>query len=580
MTALRKALLESYQAGNFLETVYASSRVEAEGRNDLALELAALHNEGLVDVIEAFQDLKERSSSGLDFFLTRHVFEMALPHFNASVPSVMRCVLQLFRDAGQDMMAGSILEGYKGFCAQDPSRPRRALKEIEANPIVFSDLLVATVSAGSRIDIAEYLMVAIRLCADSNIELRRQAVYSIGRLNWPEGSLVDDSAISALERSAEEETDDHLLAGVIKSAFTLFQKDRAREGRIVALIDKALPKGDEFALYAAAETFGFYTTEIPASLLDALLPHLLRVKPINKGTLDKIDYGIANLLKKGDSEQGICFLKDILLAHPDELTLKTFDSAALAIHSDMKLFSKILTGWLLRGEAVLCEGIHTMVAAHHGDNLTLHIDPVELTPADMTHFVFVARKALGYLLFQPVSAASLIISLMQHAQDDQTLQELGALLFDPLLINYTGSAREYVAQQSEHESGKVKETMDNALKAIDDYLETLRSIGNLPALHPREAEREAYHRNFSRTMTESLKAAEAQSPFMSIVSKSILLYGRKSIDYIYAGDGPPHRTETALKSHGTQFEHPRMEHIDPYGLDYMLRVFRMERFRA
>jgi len=38
--------------------------------------------------------------------------------------------------------------------------------------------------------------------------------------------------------------------------------------------------------------------------------------------------------------------------------------------------------------------------------------------------------------------------------------------------------------------------------------------------------------------------------------------------------------ETALGTHGTEIEFPRMQYIDPFGLDYMLRVFRNDCVKA
>jgi hypothetical protein len=571
----REALLESSKAGNFLETVYASSRSDRDERGDLDSDLAALHNEGLINIVSAFENLKNESSQGHAFFLMRDVFEKALPQLNAPVSSVMRCVLHLYREAGQDMAAGTILDGFAGFCAKEPSRPREALKEIEANPGMFVDLLVATISAGSRINNAQYLTEAIRLSEDKNIELRRGAVYAVRKLNWPEGALVPDSAFAALERSVAVETDDLILAGVVKSAFALLQRDKTQEGRSVALITNALSKGGEYTLQAASETFGFHTDQIPGSLLDVLLIHLMRVKPANKWTLEKIDYGIARLLEKSD-ERAICFLEDMLIPHPDELTLKTFKSAAREIRSSKLLLSKVLTRWFIRGDQVLCEGVHEIVSVLDGENLKLEIDPDELKPADVVRIVFVAKKAIGYLFFLPVSAASILISLMRCTDDDEILKVLGGLLFNPLLMNFTVTVRQYAVRQSGLESGKVKETIDNALKAIDDYLDVLRSVGTLPALHPSEAQRETHHRHFSRIMEESLKATMAQSTLLNLIPKSILLYGRKSIDYVYDDDDPPHRMETDLKGHGTEIEHPRLERIDPYDLEYMLWVFRIE----
>ena len=544
------------------------------------MELVALHNEGLIDVIEAFASLKNDPSKGSAFFRTRSVFEKALPDLDAPVLSTMHCVLRLFRNAGKDFAAGMIIESFIGFCSKDISRPREALAQIEKNPDAFADLLVATLVAGSHLDNPFYLAQAIRLCGDSNIELRRHAVFSIGRLDWPDGATVPDSALAALEHSAAMETDDQVLANVVRSVFALFKLDKTRELRAVALIASALSKGDDYTCHAASELFHFHTGALPASLLDTLSGPLVRVKTTNRGTLDNIDWGISHLLKESFSEKGIQILQNLLLAHPNELTMKIFDVTAGEIVRNRALLSKVLTRWFLRGDRALCDGVHTIVCAHHGDDLQLEIDPAELKPADPIHIIFIARKAIGYLFTRPICAVTILISLMRHTTDDGVLGELCALLFDPLLLNFTGKAREYVMQQSKIESGKVKDAIDKALKTVDDYLDNLRSTGNLAALHPGEAQREAHHRHYSRLMAESFKAAEAGSVLMHLISKTVLLYGRKSISYVYGPNGQSQRMEIPLQRHGIQMEFPRMENIDPFGLDYMIRTFRCERLRV
>jgi len=194
--------------------------------------------------------------------------------------------------------------------------------------------------------------------------------------------------------------------------------------------------------------------------------------------------------------------------------------------------------------------------------------------------VFLARKAIGYFFLEPVTAASILISLMRMSPDDKTLEQLGQLLFNPLLVNYTGSAQEYVEAQAPQETGKVKETLDRALGAIAAYLETLRGVPALAALHPGQAHREAYRRYMSESSAASMKEAEKHSVFLNLVSRSTLLYGRKSINYIHSGEGPRRRMEIPLTSHSIQMEIPRMENLDEHGLNYMLRVFRAERFRT
>ncbi len=576
----RDELLLSYKNGDFLETVYACSSNEHSDRSEVFADLVVLHNEGLIDVVGAFHFLKNDSSNGPDFFLTRHIFEKALPDLEAPVSAVMQCVLHLYLDAGQDLAAGTIINRFIDFCTRKASRPHDALEDIKASPGNLAHLLPATLIAGSQIDASFYLGETIRLCNDENIELKRGGLFSIGKINLPEDSKDLGIALSALEYAAVQETDDQILSSVIKSAFPLLQRDKSQEPRAIMIIISALAKGDDYALHAASEIFGFHTGELPTELLDALFVDLLRVKPTHKGTLDNVDYGISHLLKNGNSEKAIQFLEALLLRHSGELTMEVFDSAVSEILSNKVLSSKILTRWFLKGDQVLCEAVHAIVGTYHGNGLLLEIDVTELNPSDSGHILFIARKVIGYLFIQPISVASVLISLLRNATDDKVLQELGALLFDPLLLNYTGKVRDYIIKQSESESGKVKEIIDSALKKIDAYLEELRSVGSLPALHPSEAQREAYNRHFSQLIAESWKAAEAKSVVLNLFPKSVLLYGKKLISYVYGSDGQSHRQEIPLQCLDSEMEYARIQIFDPVGMDYMLRVFRNEQLKT
>lgn len=578
--SLRDALLAGARAGHLLQAVYANSSAVQEERDDLARELAAIHNEGLVDVVAAFEGLKNSAPGGPDFFLTRHVFEKALPHLSAPVASVMRCVLGLCREAGQDMAAGTIFNSYIEFCAKDAARPREALKLIEANPDALADMLAATVAAGSQLDNPYYLAELLRLNRHPDIEVRRRTVFAVARIQWPKGASVPDIAITALEETVAEETDDRTLGSAIKSAFALFEQDKTLVDRILALIGAALAKGDEYTLHAASELLWLNTKELPAVLLRLLLMNLKRVKPGNIGTLNNVDLGIAHLLKRDDPEEGLRFLEELLTAHEGRLKVEILDSAASAIRESSPLMGKVLTRWFLRGERVQCEAVREIAGTHLGDDFRIEIDASELKPADYVHVLFVARKAIGYFFMQPVTAASVVISLLRHAPDDETLEALGDLLFDPLLLNYPGGTRDYVEEQMGCESGKTKETIENALGAIEQYLQVLRAVPELPALYAGQAQRESYRRHMSESMAKSMKAAEKKSIFLNLFARSTLLYGNKSINYIYAGGGEPRRMEIPLVKHGVSMELPRMDNIDPYGLDYMLRIFRQERFRT
>jgi len=580
MDNLRNDLIIAFQQGNFLQVVYDKSLSESGNRSALKEELVSMHNDKLIDVIACFRALENNPDTTYDFFLTRHILEKALPHINAPVKPVMDCVLHLVREAGQDMAAGTLFDPFIDFCAAEPSRPKESLRQIEASIDQLADLLTPTVVAGARIDVRYYLNEAIRLTAHENIEIRKRAIFSLGRIQYPQGTNLCESALACLELSGTKETDDHLLGNLIKSAFSLYKHDKSQIERTIDLINSALSQGGDYALHAASELFGFDFNELPEALLDALLNHLRRVRPQNKGTLDNIDYGLIKLINREDPTKGIEFLEAVLLANPNDVSMGIFDSVIRGLYKNKKVFSKLLTKWFLRGDRILCEGIRAVVNKASDRNMLLQIDPSELVSMDLVHIVFLARKGIGYLFFNPVTAASVIISLMHHTNEDETLHQLGTLFFDPLLLNFPGKVKDYLIQQAESESGKAKTTIETALKTFDEYLDDLKSTGVIPELHPTQTQRDAHRRHFSRLMSESFKEAEKESVILSLVSKSVLLYGRKSINYVYGPDGKSNRMEIPLHSHGTEMEIPRFQNIDPFGLDYMLRIFRAEQIKA
>lgn len=579
MDNLRDELINAFNEGNFLQILYEKSLGQSENQGAVEEELVSLHNGGLIDAIACFRLLENKPKCGYDFFLTRHVFEKALPHLNAPVKSVMDCVLHLVHEAGQDMVAGSIFEPFISFCASEPSRPKESLRQIEEAIAKLVDLLTPTVVAGARIDVDFYLKEAIRLTAHENVEVRKRAIFSLGRIQFPQDTKLCDSALACLELSVSKETDDHLLGNLIKSAFSLFKYDNSKEGRIIDLINNALSQGGDYVLHAASELFGFNFNDLPEDLLDSLINHLRRVRPQNKGTLNNIDYGLIKLINRGDPSKGIEFLEAMLITNSGAVSMDIFDSVIGGLYKNKSVLNKLLTRWFLRGDRILCEGIRAVVNKAHDQSLLLEIDPSELVSIDQLHVVFLARKAIGYFFFKPETAASVIISLMQSTNEDETLHQLGTLLFDPLLLNFPGKVKDYLIQKVVSESDKTKKTIETALKSFDEYLDELKSTGLIPELHPPQTQRDAYRRHFSRLMSESFKEAEKKSVLLSLVSKSVLLYGRKSINYVYGSEGKSNRMEIPLHSHGTEMEIPRFENIDPFGLEYMIRIFRAEQIK-
>jgi len=577
MSDIKNNLLKAFEKGDFLKVVYEKTSAERENRQNLSDELIMLHNEGLIDVVAGFKILQNSSESGIDFFLTRHVFEKSLPELNASVLPVMECVLHLVNEAGQDLAAGALFSPYIEFCAMNSLRPKEALSLILKNSTQLADLLTPTIIAGTKVNIEHYLNEAIRCTYDESIEIRKRSIFSLGRIEYSEDLILISKALACLESAVIKETDDQLLGNLIKSAFSLYKQDKSQTDRIIILIESALSLGNEYSLHAGAEIFGLDFNEIPVVLLDILLISLLRVKPENQGTINDIKYGLTKLLDCKNSSKGIEFLEKLLIANNNKLSLEGFKHLPHdLLRNKNNILDRLMTRWSMSGEKALCTAIHDVVSLGHNKDILLSVVPSEFDTTSPIQSIFIARKAIGFLFFNPVTAASIIISLIELSNDDEVIGQLSELLFNPLLINYPGKVNEYLKEQLKHENSKVKLAAGTAITAFDDYFKALDSIGNIRELHPSQIQRDAHYRRFSRQLSESMKEGEKESFFSSLFTKTVLLYGNKSIHYIHSVDDQNNRMEIPLQRHSTEMEFPRLENIDPLGLDYMLRTFRSE----
>ena len=80
-----------------MEGVEETGRTAAIAEEGIAGELAALHNNGTIDIVEAFSELR-KSEAGFIFFGVRAVFEHALPEIEHDVLPVIRCLEEQITD--------------------------------------------------------------------------------------------------------------------------------------------------------------------------------------------------------------------------------------------------------------------------------------------------------------------------------------------------------------------------------------------------------------------------------------------------------------------------------------------------
>ena len=155
------------------------------------------------------------------------------------------------------------------------------------------------------------------------------------------------------------------------------------------------------------------------------------------------------------------------------------------------------------------------------------------------------------------------------------LEPVRELLFDPLLHNYGGKIREYLSGIGS--ADVAYQHVQRALEEADQYISDLKSVGVVKEIHPSESQRQTVRLRNADEMRKAQKDAMDKSVLLSLVSRSVILHGRRTITFVEEPGNKRRPLEMEMTSHSVEFELPRMEIVDPVGLDFLLRVFRSER---
>ena len=258
------------------------------------------------------------------------------------------------------------------------------------------------------------------------------------------------------------------------------------------------------------------------------------------------------------------------------MKLKHFDSTCHAITAaEPEVWHDWINDWLLKGDFALCRQIASPLGGGELEGARLDIDFVRYRLRE-SDYGYLARKAISFLFLKQLSAASIILSLARSAPA-KILPELEDLLVDPMLLNYSGIARSLLDPISKDRGDPARALAKRALARLNKYLDDLASVETLRELRPSERQRQLEWERHSDSMAEASRGADQKSILADLFTKVIVLYGNRSVSYHNIGDETPKRFETKMASHGVSMEIPRVDIVDPQGLQRMLFAYRAEK---
>ncbi len=555
-------IIAHYRAGTLLPELQRP--IDTSHQEALHGQLAALHNAGNIDMLALVATPEFRNLDRRHFFSIQHVYYGVIPRLDAPPLVMLEMVQRFVTQGGNEGIATMPREAFCRWIAQVPERAKEIIAAAQSDPGMDREVLrVALVTLGDLSSVKLFLAVT---------DARRQAaIAALGAIN-PQNQQAGDEALTELVAITTTDPEDGMRGTAIFAAFSLLQYCKAQAPkwvpRLLAAVTAAPSDVTRTAILQGLwhHTDLFQTADAKAALAVASSGDLS-----SEGLIGSFGATLSHLIGGVYHDLAIDCLTGLLATDGKALPLDNFQVLEHDLMSldPSKLFA-LSVRWFTTGDQKLCEAMSRLI----GNAQQAHPFDASLAGFGLTgnQMIALCHKAIGYLLLAPIVAASFVVAALRS--DDKTVEpELIQLLLQSLLINYGDTVVAYL--KSLTKTDIADQAVRKALKLYRNYEKGLDITPPIRELHPSSYQRGIVRQKHYVMGNEIRNQAHRQSVFFSLVHRSTLLYGRKAITYVGGPGKPP--VSMQMKTISAGLELPRLQVIDPVGLDWLIRIFRVSK---
>jgi hypothetical protein len=529
-----------------------------------------LHNIGAIDFLDITLLEDSEFLKGSTFFTGQYFYCAAIPQLKADITTFMMFVEKLVALGGQDMASNQPNGAFLEWCKQDNKRAEEVIARAKAGDnLAVRFLTFALTAANSR-------QAALEMIASESQEIRLSAITALGRIRHEN---VDDAvqAIQALKTVVTTHSDDAHRQNAVASVSGVFaqHKEIDHEALNQALHVMCATPGPR-TVHQLAQTLWEHASALDRSSLEIVVQAICSVKPENKGTIGSMRLGIDKLFTTANADLGCDLVFALLNREDDPVEAEELKEVGQKLtQTNQSIFLSMLVGCFLSGNRNACEWIKEGLNNHSLPNGLSEV--LKTRKLNDTEHYFLCRKAIGYLFFQPVIACEVILAVIEVAEP-ATADKCGELLFDPMAINYSGSVLDHLKLIPS--SSLAYPQVVKAIDQWEEYIKGIQAANEVKELKPSEHHRFIERKRNETVMRSSHKEAEKHSIFLNLVHRSTVLHGMRTVTHVKQMDGSIRPVEMELQSHGVTMELPRLSILEEHELNYILRVFRAEKFKV
>lgn len=535
-------------------------------------QFATLHNQGTIDAIQYFETLKGADLTPQE----RTRISYVLASFSGAVSDTVDRIYSFFHmqcDPLSDYMHHQLENGFNRWAAANIRQLGKLAALINSGPhdILFLGALIFAWRTDAP---ADALTSALSFSGDKRQRIQRQAIHSLG--GFADLSQQEEATVETRLTDLVSSNEPDVQCAAINAIVKRLDKQSNKSRLLVTTLDAASAGPSKEVRHALIAGLAHHQTAYPEPLRAKVTDLIKGVQTDSRGTLELADLALYSMDTDKDHETIF-----------NTLTALLSQESGAPILEDLKLTSRKIeeathdvvggytVSWLLDGSDAVCNQLSTLFPPLSSDAYDFDLVPFGLRDAEI---LYLTHKVFAYLMFSHGPAVSLLCACLMASKFEQR-KELEEEIASFWLRNYPGDLEIFVAVSNEYPRKGLKASIKRLRQQVAAYETPLKALAANPALHPSTMERRIQAEIHHEKSTQISRAVEKKSLLSSLnFHKSVLLYGRASVTYIYStGVDEPIRQVIPMQSFQTSSALPRMNILYPTRLQYHLFQFRMER---
>ncbi|MEP1521286.1 hypothetical protein [Ascidiaceihabitans sp.] len=503
---------------------------------------------------------------GSKFFEVQSILCEVIPLLETEPTELIELVQALVDHGGADLAANQPNVAFRQWCEADLGRADDVLQLAkDGNEQAQSYLVFALQAKGDFEEAIE--------CIARTEEERTAGVLALSRMQLDEVQVsISLKKVIALALVEDIKTS----CGITRAAYDIATKSHNVErDELLPLLDKLFASEDPVVVHLAASLLNWHQRAMNGAETNKCLEKIATVDAKNKGTIDEIDMALTKLIESGEVRAASFAAHAIVKRSKGAIDVDSLDSFfhKLTNGSSAQL-AQLTLDWLSLGSFFPCAVLNGAISEINQTEPAFPVSEIPL-PKTANEQIFLCRKAIGYLFTHPMTAAAFSVAVLMRGHDDAK-QHMAELLFDPLLLSYSGALKDWLeAFAKDHEISRP--SIEEALRRAQVVWDDCQGAREVVELEPSENARALVYfqkmEEYERTRDESGR----RSIFADLFTTQHLLYGDRSAFNIMTSADSLEQKIMPFSEISISSELPKGIFVDPIGLDMMLDQFRHER---